>query len=127
MAEGAASAKVAAGAGQETSPAEVAAGAPSVEVAADAYPAEKSRPRGRWLAEYGSAPTDPEAPPIWLNTTMSDQPDTISVGRAQPHEPTEAERIAQVGATRAACVDAAAAYVDVAGLRASDVVRISLT
>ena len=43
---GAASAKVAAGAGQETSPAEVAAGAPSVEVAADAYPAEKSRPRG---------------------------------------------------------------------------------
>ena len=67
------------------------AGAPSVEVA-DAYPAEKSRPRGRWLAEYGSAPTDPEAPPIWLNTTMSDQPDTISVGRAQPHEPTEAER-----------------------------------
>ena len=111
---GAASAKVAAGAGQETSPAEMAAGAPSVEVAADAYPAEKSRPRGRWLAEYGSAPTDPEAPPIWLNTTMSDQPDTISVGRAQPHEPTEAERIAQVGATRAACEDAVAAYVDVA-------------
>ena len=46
-----ASAKVAAGAGQETSPAEVAAGAPSVEVAADAYPAEKSRPRGRRRAE----------------------------------------------------------------------------
>ena len=105
MADGAASAKVAAGAGQQISPAEVAAGAPSVEVAADAYPAEKSRPRGRWLAEYGSAPTDPEAPPIWLNTTMSDQPDTTSVGRAQPHEPTEAERNAQVGATRAACVD----------------------
>ena len=82
MAEGAASAKVAAGAGQEKIPAEVAAGAPSVEVAADADPAEYQDPRGRWLAEYGSAPTDPEAPPIRLNTTMSDQPDTISVGRA---------------------------------------------
>ena len=31
--------------------------------------------------------------------------------------PSEAERLAQVGA-KAACVDAAAAYVDVAGLRA---------
>ena len=35
--------------------------------------------------------------------------------RPQQNEPTEAERIAQVGATKAACVDAAAAYVDVAG------------
>ena len=34
------------------------------------------------------------------------------------NEPTEAERFAQVGATKAACVDAAAACVDVAGLRA---------
>ena len=41
MADGAALANVAGGAGQETSPAEVAAGAPSVEVAADACPAEK--------------------------------------------------------------------------------------
>ena len=50
MVAGATSAKVAADAGQERPPAEVAAGAPSVEVAADAYPAEKSRPRGRWRA-----------------------------------------------------------------------------
>ena len=42
MAEGAAAAKVAAGAGQETSPAEVAAGAPSVEVAADAESHKKA-------------------------------------------------------------------------------------
>ena len=49
---------------QKKAPAEVAAGAASVEVAAGADPADKSRPRGRWLAEYGSAPTDPEAPPI---------------------------------------------------------------
>ena len=68
------------------------------------HPAEKYRPRGRWLAEYGSAPTDPEAPPM-------------PVGRGR-NDPTEAERIALVGATKAACVDAAAAYVDVAGLRA---------
>ena len=40
VADGAASAQVAAGAGQEISPAEMAAGASSVEVAADAYPAE---------------------------------------------------------------------------------------
>ena len=68
----------------------------------------KSRPRGRWLAEYGSAPTDPEAPPM-------------PVGRGR-NDPTEAERIAQgwcnescvrgrggcvCGRGRAACVDVA--------------------
>ena len=41
----------------------------------------------------------------------------MPVGRGR-NDPTEAERIAQVGATKAACVDAAAACVDVAGLRA---------
>ena len=57
--------------------------AASVEVAAECLSYQKSRPRGRWLAEYGSAPTDPEAPPM-------------SVGqRPQQNEPTEAERIAQ--------------------------------
>ena len=39
----------------------------------------------------------------------------MPVGRGRNH-PTEAERIAQVGATKAACVDAAAACVDVAGI-----------
>ena len=38
--------------------------------------------------------------------------------RPQSNIPTEAERLAQVGATRAACMDVAAAYVDVAGLHA---------
>ena len=52
------------------------------------------------------APTDPEAPPI-------------SVGCAQSIEPTEAEKIAQGWCDESyTCVDAAAAYVDVAGLRA---------
>ena len=37
---------------------------------------------------------------------------------AANNEPTEAERIAQVGATKAACVDAAGCVRDVAGLRA---------
>ena len=41
----------------------------------------------------------------------------MPVGRGR-NDPSEAERIAQVGATKAACVDAAAAYVDEAGLRA---------
>ena len=41
----------------------------------------------------------------------------MPVGRGR-NDPTEAERIAQVGATKAACVDAAAACMDVAGLRA---------
>ena len=50
-------------------------------------------------------PTDPEAP-------------SISVGCAQSIEPTEAEKIAHVGATKATSVDATAAYVDVAGMRA---------
>ena len=54
--------------------------------------------------KFSLAPTDPEAPPM-------------SVGQwAQQNEPTEAERFAQVGATKAACVDAAAACVDVAGI-----------
>ena len=39
------------------------------------------------------------------------------VGHWAPNknEPIEAERFAQVGATKAACMDAVAAYVDVAG------------
>ena len=42
----------------------------------------------------------------------------MSVGqRPQQNDPTEAERIAQVGAkTKAACVDAAAACVDATGI-----------
>ena len=76
MADGAASVKVAADAGQGTSLAEVAAGAPSAEVAADAKPAGNQDPEAE-----GAQPTDPEAPPKWLNTTTRDQPDTMSVGR----------------------------------------------
>ena len=66
MAEGAASAKVAAGAGQEISPAEVAAGAPSVEVAADAYPANNQDPEadGGPDDKFSLAPTDPVVPPM---------------------------------------------------------------
>ena len=104
MADGATPAEVAAGADQESAPAKVAAGAVSVEVAADAdqqsasaevaadaEPAKNQDPEAE-----GAQPTDPEAPPVWLNTTMSDQPDTISVGQApQQYEPTEAERMAQ--------------------------------
>ena len=62
----------------------------------NAYPAKSQDPE----ADGGSddnvslAPTDPEAPPI-------------SVGCAQSIELTEAEKIAQVGATKAACVDVA--------------------
>ena len=44
---------------------------------------------------------------------------------AQQNEPTEAERFAQVGATKAACVDAAAACVDVAGCVRRHVAGIS--
>ena len=79
-------------------------GAASVEVAADADPANNQDPEadGGPNDNVSLAPTEPEAPPI-------------SVGCAQSIEPTEAEKIAQVGAkTKAACVDAAAAYVDVA-------------
>ena len=86
----------------------VAAGAASVEVAVDAYPANNQGPEadGGPNDNVSLAPTDPEAPPM-------------SVGQwAQQNEPTEAERFAQVCATKAACVDAGAACVDVAGLRA---------
>ena len=76
-----------------------------MEVAADAYPAKSQDPEadGGPDDNVSLAPTDPKAPPI-------------SVGCAQSIEPTEAEKIAQVGATKAACVDTAAAYVDVAGI-----------
>ena len=102
VAAGAASVEVAAGADQENA---------SAEVAADADPAENQDPEADgWPDDNVSlAPTDPEAPPIWLNTTDAD---------ARQNYATEAERMAQVGATKAARVDAAAAYVDVAGLRA---------
>ena len=81
-------------------------GAASAEVAADADPAENQDPEadGGPDDNVSLAPTDPEVPPM-------------SVGCAQQNMPTEAEKIAQVGATKAACVDAAAACVDVAGLR----------
>ena len=62
--------EVAADADQEMAPVEVAAGAASVEVAA-----------GADLLIDGLAPADPVAPPM-------------SVGRRQPIEPTEAERLA---------------------------------
>ena len=89
---GAASAKVAAGAGQEISPAEVAAGAPSVEVAADVYPANNQDPEadGGPNDNVSLALTDPEAPPM-------------SVGCAQSNMPTEAERLAQ-GWCESGCV-----------------------
>ena len=79
--------------------------AQAAEVAADADPAENHDPEadGGPDDNVSLAPTDPEVPPM-------------SVGCAQQTMPTEAEKIAQVGATKAACVDAAAAYVDVAGI-----------
>ena len=89
VAAGAASVEVAAGADQKNA---------SAEVAADADPAENQDPQADgWPDDNVSlAPTDPEAPPVGLNTTKSDQPDTISVGQApQQNEPTEAERMAQ--------------------------------
>ena len=49
---------------------------------------------GQMTMSVSLAPTDREAPPI-------------SVGCAQSTELTEAEKIAQVGATKAACVDVA--------------------
>ena len=81
-------------------------GAASAEVAADADPAENQDPEADGGADdnVSLALTDPEVPPM-------------SVGCAQQKMPTEAEKIAQVGATKAACVDAAAACVDVTGLR----------
>ena len=78
---------------QEMAPAEVAAGAASVEVAADADqemapvdvaagadPANNQDPEADGGLNDGLAPTDPVAPPL-------------SVGRRQPNEPTEAERL----------------------------------
>ena len=60
----------------------------------------------------GGQPTDPEAPPKWLKTTTRDQPDTMSVGR----DDLRRREWHKVGATKAACVDAAAACVDAAGM-----------
>ena len=64
--------------------AKVADGAASVEVAADGNPANNQSPEADgWSNDNVSlAPTDPKGPPVWLNTTMSDQPDTIPVGQA---------------------------------------------
>ena len=64
VAAGAASVEVAAGADQERAPAEVAAGAPSVEVAADADPAENQDSEADGGPNDGLAPTDPVAPPM---------------------------------------------------------------
>ena len=70
---------------QEMAPAEEAAGADQemapVEVAAGADPANDRDPEADGGMNDGLAPTDPVAPPM-------------SVGRAQPNEPTEAERLA---------------------------------
>ena len=66
---------------QEMAPAEEAAGAASVEVAAGADPANDQDPEADGGLNDGLAPTDPVAPPM-------------SVGRRQPNEPTEAERLA---------------------------------
>ena len=71
--------------------AKVADGAASVEVAADGNPANNQSPEADgWSNDNVSlAPTDPKGPPM-------------SVGQwAQQNEPTEAEKIAQVGATKA--------------------------
>ena len=77
---------------EEMAPAEEAAGAAPVDVAADADPAndqEDPEADGGPDDNVSLAPTDPEAPPM-------------SVGQwAQHNEPTEAEKIAQVGATKA--------------------------
>ena len=85
-------------------------GATTVEVAAECRTCQIKTQR-----QIG-APTDQEAPPIWLNTTMSDQPDTISVGRADARNLMSRLRWREwhkVGATKAACVDATkAACVD---------------
>ena len=69
----------------------VADGAASVEVPLSAYPAKSQDPEadGGPDDKFSLAPTDPEAPPM-------------SVGQwAQQNEPIEAEKIAQVGATKA--------------------------
>ena len=72
VAGGAASVEVAAGADQEMAPAEEGAGAD---------PANDQDPEADGGLNDGLAPTDPVAPPM-------------SVGRRQPNEPTEAERLA---------------------------------
>ena len=66
---------------QEMTLADEAAGATSVDVAADADPASDQDPEADGGLKDGLAPTDPVAPPM-------------SVGRLQPIDPTEAERIA---------------------------------
>ena len=58
---------------QEMVPAEVAAGAASVEVAAGADPANNQDPEADGGLNDGLAPTDPVAPPM-------------SVGRRQPND-----------------------------------------
>ena len=78
VAAGAASVEVSADADQEMAPAEVAAGAASAEVGAGADPANDQDPEADGGLNDGSAPTDPVAPPM-------------SVGRRQPNEPTEAD------------------------------------
>ena len=104
MVAGVASVKVAAGAGQAISPAEVAAGVPLVEVAAVAYPAKikTHRQMAGQMTSSVLAPTDPVAPPM-------------SIGRANQICRLWRRELHKVGA-KAACVDAAAAHVDVAGI-----------
>ena len=79
-------------------------GAASVEVAADADPANEQGPEadGGPNDNVSLAPTDPEAPPISADVHNK----ICRLRRKDLHK---------VGA-KAACVDAAAAYVDVAGI-----------
>ena len=108
MADGAASAKVAAGAGQKYLQQKWLLAPHQWKLLLMHVLPKSQDPEavGGPEDKFSLALTDPEAPPM-------------SVGqRTQSNIPTEAERLAQVGATKAACVDAAAAYVDVAGLHA---------
>ena len=75
-----------------------------MEVAADAYPAKNQDPEadGGPDDKFSLAPTDPVVPPM-------------SVGRANQICRPWRRELHKVGA-KAACVDAAAAYVDVAGI-----------
>ena len=98
MADGA-SAKVAAGAGQEISPKEAAAGAPSVEVAADAYPAKNIETQRQMAGQMTMS--------VWHLLTQWHRRCQSDSGRNKMSRLRRRE-LHKVGA-KAACVDAAAA------------------
>ena len=81
VAAGAASVEVSADADEEMAPAEVAAGAAPAEVGVGADPANDEDPEADGALNDGLALADPVAPPM-------------SVGRRQPNEPIDAERLA---------------------------------